>query len=1476
MEKRFKTILLFTCIILPLHAVEIERFEHIDTRSGLSQNNVLSIFCDNKGFLWFGTMDGLNRYDGFEFNIYKSVEGAENALTNNRISKIWEDSLHYLWVQTYEGYYHYLIPEKEEFITYPNYLKSLEEKNSVINCFYQASKNEIWLGSSNSGAYYLTYNKQSKKYDFKQFLSRGISSISNNTVNFIINDRDQNIWIGTDKGLNFLLKSDLMDGSSVFKHYFANFHFTSATQLGNQIYFGTKEHGIVAFDQEKRTFIEPGPPIKQLSSSHIHSLSAMDPSTLLIATVSEGLFLYRQKDMKWVQFNQFGKQVKSIYTDHLGMLWVVTEKFGITKIDTGLLSAKHYQLTPEELQPLIDDERLYVYEDKSGVLWVGTHGAGLGFYDRKNDRFHFYKNTPNVPGTLSSNFVHCISEDRSGLLWVGTGQFNGGINKIVKASSAFEQVVPRQKMMKLSDNVIRGLMQDSNGNIWICTKSGEIFIYNQALKPLAELKNMVAASNSFPGYNVYDLLQDRDGYIWLGTKGGGVLVSQMPLRNYQNNYKRIRFYNYHNTPSDTNSLSNNSVYSIIQDKLGNLWISTYGGGINQVLSRTDSALKCKRFNTSNSNISSNEVRNLMEDRDGNIWIGTTFGLNLLKWEDKNKELPNFSTFLFNPQKKGSMSYNDVIHIFQDSKERIWLATFGGGLNLLEENSGNYSFKHLNTGNGLINDAVFAITEDQNGMIWISTEKGISMLDPENMAFENYDINSGLFAENFSENTVCTTSKGQILFGSTNGMLAIYPENIEKSQYAPPVYITNFQLSNRDVDFRDNNAPIQSSIEGLEAISLAHNQSSFSFEYTALSYFAPLQNEYRFILENFDDDWNEVGNQRKATYTNIPPGNYVFKVKASSWDGTWNPNAATLAITIRPPWWKSVWAIWGYFFLSIVVIWISRRLFMNYYKLHNDLLVERRVNDIKLQFFTNISHEIRTPLTLVLGPIEDMKAMKNLPLQISERLQIIERNAKRMLRLINQLLDFRKIQKEKMTLVVQPTDLVTFTKEIVEHFKPLARQKKIEFIFASAMESQEVYIDIRKFDSVVFNILSNAFKYSPSNTRVQLEIVKGAEGFVDIVVTDQGPGIPKENLGMIFQRFSTLNAPNDGTFEGSGIGLNLSYEIMKLHKGEIEVDSRINIGSTFTIKLPLGKNHFNPEYIKPIDEAPAIQQRQPLIEELEELEEKIVDQSNKRKILIVEDNHEIIIYLKNILKNEYELKSANNGKEGIKCLSTYHPDMIITDVMMPEMDGIEFTKQIKNNIEVSHIPIIMLTAKSTLEDQIIGIEAGAEAYLLKPFNSSLLKAMVNNMLKQRENTLKRYSEKDYTGNLEVKVTPKDDEFMQSIVKIIEKNYQNPEFNVEKLVDMSSVSRTLLYNKLKGLTGLSPVEFIRQLRLRYAAAILKESGRGVSETAYLTGFNDIKYFRKCFKDMYGVSPKEFKQPVVYGNKKTELESEDDDAS
>lgn len=1446
-------ILLFSLIAFSAFSQRIERFEHLDSGDGLSQNSVLSAFCDDKGFLWFGTMNGLNRYDGYRFRIFKTEDGNENSLTNNRIDKIWQDDNKILWVQTYDSYIHYFIPETEEFITIPNKIIGKDNTNS-ITFFRQYNKDETWVGTSHYGALNLRYNATSKRYELRKAYNTQARNLSNDHVNFIFRDLNNNLWIGTDGGINQYSK-----GGEVFQKYDLNTSFLHAASVGQTVFFGT-DNGLRKYDPATDNIagFVPDPIISSLNKTSITLMLALN-SRLIIGTETAGLFVIDIDGQPAVQQYIQGSHITDIFTDHKGELWINTFNNEIYRYSPESKSIKRYEFDFLEQSFLVTVERQIFFEDSRNDLWINLQW-GLAYYNRVTDTFEIYKHNPNDPSSISSKMITCIMEDKSGLLWLGTGKPNGGVNKIIMRHPSFKQIYTEQRFVR-TENTVRAIFRDSNNKIWTGIKSGKLLINDP--EDFTKDKNPVQV-NLNTGYGIYTITEDQEGHIWIGTKGGGIFVSKETIKK-KDFYKNPQFYKYNHTPGDSAGLSSNIIYSIFQDSRKRIWIGSFGAGLLLVKKRTPGKIYCQAFNTSNSSITSNKVRNVFEDSQNRLWIATTFGLNILI-EDSSGEY-HFQSFFSNQDDHTTLTYNDIIHIFEDSHNRLWFCTFGGGINRLVSYSGSAStaiFEHYDQKNGLINNAVYCILEDNLGFLWISTEEGISRFDYNTKDFENFDKNSGLLVNSFSESTGAILPNNELLFGNTQGTLLINPDKLEKNLFKPNLVLTNFQIFNKDVDHRQPDSPIRQTIETLSEIELDHLQSSFSIEFAALNYNAFSKNKYRYMLENFDKDWNEVGNLRKATYTNLKPGKYTFKVEGASWDGSWTENPRTLQIIINPPWWKTKTAYFIYFLITAIILEVIRKYYVRYMRLQNDLTVEKRVNDIKLRFFTNISHEIRTPLTLILGPIDDIKREENLPEEVQHKLLIMERNGKRMLRLVNQLLDFRKVQKNKMKLIAQEIELVSFLKEQILSFEQLIKQKNIRFQFECNAPFINIWADGKQFDSVIFNLLSNALKFTKEGKKISVKVDDSSTEYVDISIEDEGPGIEEEKKHLLFKRFTSLAVPH-GQVDSSGIGLQLAYEIMKLHKGDILVESAPGKGSKFTVRLLRGNEHFSQ-----ISSEPLLPHKIDCVD-LEENNEIVLQAANEEKenkpnILIVEDNKEIVNYLSHSLAKDYHLNYADNGVEALKLLKTFQPELIISDVMMPEMDGIEMTRAIKQSFDYSHIPVIMLTAKSSLEDQIIGIDSGAEAYILKPFNIKYLRSVINNLIKQRNTIFNKYfREGDGTTSensklnpeISVSITSKDEEFLKSIVSIIENNYKDPDFNVEKLVEHTAVSRTVFYNKIKGLTGLSPNEFLRKMKLKIAGKLLLEPGYNVTEVAFITGYNNVKYFRKHFKEMYGINPLDYKK-------------------
>ena len=1445
-----------------VHAIEIDRFEHINTDDGLSQNTVTSLHCDHKGFLWIGTMNGLNRYDGYNFKIYRNKPGKTQSLTHNRVISIWEDARYMIWFETYDGYYHYFDPQREYFTTLPKYSVSQEEKFSKITCFLQYSNDEIWLGSSNSGVYYLKYNEAKSAYDEKQFLSRGQFSISNNNIGFIISDDDRNIWIGTSNGLNLLKNDDYQKDNFFYQHFFSGIKFTSAAANGDHVWFGTQSNGVVVYDLKSKSFTVFNAQNSEIGSAPVSIIRAGKNGNMIIG--SDKIFIVKNDRILERGIPLDRTLVDKIYEDREGLLWVTTQKFGVHRVDQNTGMTRFFDLTPSDYKYLSDRERPYFFEDSENNFWICVHGGGLVQYIRGQERFRFYRNDPTNPNSISSNTVMCMTEDHNGTLWVGTS-LQGGLNKIIVKNPAISSRQPHKQYVDFVENIVRSLMQDVNGNIWVGTKGGDLIVYNPALEPVRPALRNPFGENIDPVSNVYAMVQDSKGHIWLGSKGAGIAVSKFPVRKGFFDYSRIEWYNYNMVSNDETSIVDDNIYSISEDKFGRIWIGTYGKGIcYTVLGKYDN-LKFRRITSLNSNLSSDQVRNLFVDGQQNLWVSTIFGINQLSLKSTIPDTIIFRNYIHNPADYNSLVYNDVVHGFEDSKGNLWFGTFGGGVNRIQRLENNeLRFECLDESSGLTNDEVFGILEDEQGYIWFSTENGLSRFDPESNSFENFNKSNGLSSNGFSENTCLKLADGRLVFGHSLGFEVVDPKVLKPRHIKSAVTFTNFQLFNINIDVHSKGSPLKKSISYSDEIVLKYNQSSFSIEYSALNYLDESKTQYAYILDDFDKTWNYVGTDRKATYTNLKPGKYLFRVKSALWNGQWDKEETVMKIVILPPWWGSTFAYIVYMILFIVLSFIASRIAIRIYTFRNELKIEKAVNEVKLQFFTNISHEIRTPLTLILGPIEDVLDDKALPDKFVAPLKLMQRNGKRMLHLLNQLLDFRKVQNKKMILHVTPVDVACFAKEIFKNFEAYARHRDVRYLFENRLGRSEVWIDPNRMDSVVFNILSNAFKFTPKGETINMTVEESPDGAkVHISIADNGPGISPKDIPFIFERYTILS-DHQKISSGTGIGLHLSNEIVKLHGGQIVVGQGTEKGSLFTIVLPKGNEHLKnathivvDEFIEPQSFVkPLLSDLMPETQnELSDREEPEAS-STKPVLLLVEDNVQILNYIESSLLDGYSILKCNNGQEALLLAAQRNPDLIVSDVMMPELDGISMTKALKADFNTCHIPVVLLTAKTAVDDQIHGIEAGAEAYVLKPFNMGVLKSILHNLLAQRKILLQKYRDKQDIDISDLKFTSRDQEFLDNLVKYIEKNYNDPELTINQLAEFSCVSRTVFYNKVKTLTGISPVEFLRQIKLKIAAKML-ENGYNVSEAALNIGFNDTRYFSRQFKEFFGESPSQYKK-------------------
>ena len=1449
----FFTILVISCVC---NGQDIYRFEHFDTEDGLSQATVSSILCDKNGFLWIGTRNGLNRYDGYNFKVYNQKSEHQNSFTNNRIIKLWQDSLDYIWLETYDHYFHSFNPRKEVFTSFPDYNDPYFDKIQQSSYFLQYSKNEAWIGTSGRGIYYLKHDTSDDSYSRFQITDKGRYTITNNNVRFILADNVSNVWVGTQNGINLLTKKDFANNNFNFQHFFINYSFNSAIESEDEIWFSTENNGIVSYNKKNGSyhFINSSNTTGVLTN-HILRLYKSPGGGIFVALKNEGLVMYTPHSNSWRKIKIHGPNVESIYFDYFDNAWVTTDKYGVTRVDLNSTSSETYQI--KKHKAITDLERHVFYEDQDSNLWVGLHGGALSFFDRKNKTFVNYANDPTNNYSISSDIVHCITEDKTGLMWVGTGQYKGGLEKIIKKNPAFQHVLLKKDINQITDNLVRSLAQDTNGCIWVGTKSGELYVFDAELNKVNIYNALNPLAQDVTNTNIYSVFIDNNKHVWIGSKGQGLFVSSTPLPSAKKNYKDIKFINYQNAPDDPFSLCHNNIYSIKQDHFNNIWIGTFGNGISVTTPTDVTSLRFENYNSDNSALSNNLVRNIKVDSESNIWVATSFGLNVLPSDSLVNNNIKFRNFFKDISSNNSINYNDVIEVYEDSKKQLWFGTSGGGVSKTKlPLTDSLDFTTLTSKNGLSNNAVFGIIEDNSNEMWFSTEYGLNRYNEEKQNVEIFNQYNGLSFNSFSENTCCKLDDGTLLFGGANGIEVIRPDLVDIPSPKHNIGLTNFQLFNTDVVIGGKKSPLEKSITFTDKLKLAHNQSSFSIEYTALDFLDPEKIQYAFILEGFEETWNYVGNQTKATYTNLPHGVYTFMVKNTNRNGQWNNQPKILSVEILPPWWKTIWAYISYAVILIILLLIVRSIVLKVQKYRNDLLLEKKINELKLRFFTNISHEIRTPLTLILGPLDDILEENSIADGVKQQLLLMRKNTKRMLELVNQLLDFRRIQNNKMNLKIQEIDLNEFTQDIYNSFIPLAKHNGIRFKLNPYHEKINIWADLIQLDTILYNIISNALKYTPRGKQVSISVMLDAESqSAKINVRDEGPGIPNEHISDIFTRYVILNNKNTMS---SGIGLSLAFELAKLHGGNIDLKSEVGKGSSFCFSIPLNKNTIleqtNVSAIEKSDVPQVSNRMEELIAVPSHLDQKQIDK-DKETILIVEDNAPIATYIKDKLSQLYNCYIANNGNEGLKLAEVHNPDIIVTDIMMPEMDGIEMTKKLKENFSTCHIPVIMMTAKSDTQDKISGFETGAEAYITKPLNSSYLKAVIQSLIKQRKLVISKYRDNKTIDPQTLKVNSKDEEFMQMLMKYIEENYSK-ELSVEGVAEHFFVSRTVFYNKVKGLTGLSPLEYIRQVKLKIAMELLQK-GYSVADAAFKIGYTDAKYFSKQFKMMYGYPPSKIKK-------------------
>ncbi|WP_195663103.1 hybrid sensor histidine kinase/response regulator transcription factor [Bacteroides congonensis] len=1447
--KRLITLSFVLLAAIVIIAQPICQVKHFSVSDGLAQGVVMSILQDRKGLVWFSTWNGLNKFDGYTFKTYKTSQESAYAFGSNRMGIISESRYGDIWCPTYDGQACLFDVETEKFIDVLQPIERSTKQTNYVTRIYSLKKGIAWILCENGYAFRVD-EQLCKKGEGITLYATSSHNLKGDQIVNVYQDSEEDEWILTDKGISIIGKKTLD----------TDFPFQFITQIKETIYLIAENDKLAKYDfhTKKLKFVDiPYPHGK------INNVTALGKEMLALGT-DNGLILYSTREDSFRQIDirtatQLSNYVETVYQDHLGELWIFSKDPGIIHINLTTNEKEHLFTPKDEIIKHGRKSRKLIFEDKAENLWLLPTEGNFCYYDRKEKTLKPLLTDINNPKSIFSPLVRSYTLDNQGNCWFATAR---GVEKLC--------FFPQSYQFNLTDYEAetRAFLRDSNNRLWTASKSNYIQIY----APDGTLEGYLSAQGNIvkekqPFYNgVYSILEDKNNNIWLGTKDIGLFQ----LRKTGTNHYSI--HHFEHQPDNPYSLSSNSIYAIYQDSRNHIWVGCYGGGLNLLTQAKDGKISFIHGNNELRNYPiayGMKVRNIAEAPGGVILVGTTNGLLTFSNNFERLEEIKFYRNIRRPGDKNSLSANDIMHIYTDKNQTTYIISFTGGVNkVISENllSENIQFKNYDKNNGLASDLALSMIEDTQNQLWVVSEIALSKFNPVKETFENYELSSIYQEFNFSEAIPVINARNQIVLGTDKGFLEVSPEKMHKSGYVPPIVFTGLKIQGHSTDY---------SIDNLKELELEPSQRNVTFQFAALDYVNPKGILYAYRLQGLEEEWNEADNNRSASYINLPAGKYQLQVKSTNSDGVWTDNIRTMSVHVLPTFWETYWAWLLYFVLFILFTATIVYVLFYIYRLRHRVDMEQQLANIKLRFFTDISHELRTPLTLISSPVTEV--LENEPLSPSarEHLTLVHQNTERMLRLMNQILDFRKIQNQKMKLLIEETDLVPLLQKVMNSFRLIAEEKHINYRLHTKVESVYSWVDRDKFEKIFFNLLSNAFKYTPADKSITVSI-STKEKAVEIEVADEGIGIAAEKQHSLFQRFESLVKQNI-LQPSSGIGLSLVKEMVEMHHGTIEVDSQPGTGSRFTVILPLQKEVFEEdgqvEFIlnDSLDSTPHPADSMQAIEETEEKEEQERNSDNF-SILVVEDNEELKAFLRNILSENYTVITASNGEEGLQRAADNLPDLIISDVMMPVMDGLEMVRLIKENNNICHIPIIVLSAKASLDDRIAGLEQGIDDYITKPFSATYLKTRIASLLRQRKALQEIYMNKLMEGKnsssaaapvadsltpSQPQITPYDEQFMEKVMEFMEEQMDNAELTIDEFAEKLMLSRTIFYRKLKSIIGLTPVDFIREIRIKRAVQLIDSGEYNFSQVAYMTGFNDPKYFSKCFKKVIGITPSEYKE-------------------
>lgn len=1292
-------------------------FEHITVEQGLSQSAVLSIAQDSLGFMWFGTKDGLNRYDSKKVEIYRSKAKDPHSLSSSiNINTLLVDSKGFMWVGTQHGLNKYLAATDsfQQYLHQSDNPKSIS--NEVIRCLFQDIEGNVWVGTE-KGLNRVMPDGTFERFQVENYAKDGLT---NDFIKAIYQDRQGIMWLGTTGGL------------------------VKMTNSGKNYRF------------------------------KLYSSDKNQPNTIS------------------------GNDISSITEDKQGNLWIGTRLKGFNLFDRNKETFLRYN-TQSGIGLNSDDIRK-ITVDNTGKLWIATLFGVNIFNPVTNKVEQTYVNEPENPYSLNQNSIYDIYQDKLGTIWIGT--YFGGLNITHSLNSPFTLYQHFSYKNSLSNNVVSAIVEDDSGNLWIGTEGGGLNYLDKKSGKFTAYKHNPGTENSLGSNLIKDLALDAEGNIWATTFEGG-------LNAYNPKTRKFKAYK-HNT-----SLNSSRLSSLLIDSRQNIWV----GSRNGLFIYNKSSDSFKRVNIPHTFISA-----IFEDSENRIWVASDIGLFVKS--NKSDRFVNITL------KENPSWFLRINAISEDSKGKIWFATYNGILVYSEK---DHSVKLYTENQGLPTNTILTVVEDDQRNLWFSSTKGLVKF--EKGVFKVYNTADGLPGNVFNYNSFLKDSKGELFFGGFNGLISFRPEDVKENRNKPVVVLTGVRLPDKSVVVGDDTKILKKSPWETSKIGIPYKESVFSIDFAVLSYISPDKNKYAYKLEGIDKQWIELQSPT-ISFNKLSDGDYTLLIKGSNNDGVWS-EAKKIKITIYPPFWKSWWAYLLYLAIIVGIGFAAIR----YFIMEALLKKEHEVHQLKVDFFRNVSHEIRTPLTLILGPLEKLISDPETNNSIKNQLTGINKHVQRLSKLINELLDFSKVEAGKMTLRIQRVNIVEFVKDIYESFVYKSKETNIQYTFDSPVKLIEAYIDKAQLEKVIYNLLSNAFKFTPNEGRIEVKIEETQQDIL-IRIIDSGKGISEENKERIFTNFYQEDTEQRNT--GTGIGLALSKSIAKLHQGDLIVEEGEQ--TVFCLSLKKGFKHL--QGFKLIEEDYGNDLSVNFLDE-EEQEQDF----DLPSILVIEDNKEVREFVVDTLKDKYRMFTAENGSQGLKVTLAQMPDIVISDVMMPVMDGIEYCKIVKSDERINHIPVVLLTARIGEADELEGLKIGADAYMTKPFTIEKLKYTVSNLIALQEAMRSKFTKRLSLEPNQPEAEHPDNKFIEKVLQLLEENIANPGFGVNDFASEIGMSTPIFYKKIKAVTGLTVNNFMKSFRLKRALQLMEQKRGTISEIAYSVGFTDPKYFSKEFKKQFGKTPTEF---------------------